>query len=582
MQAQAYIDAYAKARGWHERLRIIQNAANSLERKGLEAGLSRERVAILRAEFFVKNHLPAELALMGDIAATTEAQKAKWGQLETSAKIWTEIIHKIVQSWKTILAILNADSMDPDGPFFSMLKSAVNITGYIDQHIDKWIEYITEAAALLGLVFAAKPEEEGKPSEPSERPPTDSTMDPFLQPQLQGFDQGDFPVKLEKLILEFRRFNENLRNGIGASPDIRHASMATPGLQLPPAAPAGDIYTDKYGVWPGGGAKPAGSDVGPGSGEGAGGLPDYPGPFRDVPRGRSTRGGIPLGRPPSGDEPVGGALGDEPWKPRLPISPERLGIRGTAGAGRFGGAALGQALRTDTWEERIRRSTGGLHDVYSEQEVVPGKSQTEGGTLPEAGEIGPELERGMEKSLREYQSPSYRFNREELFNPQGRPIRYGGSSGSATFNERFGTGGPGATFSERFGGLTPSQSVFERTSPLYPVDPGKAIQVPGDQAMFESLLPGIRTLRETLTRGKPTFPGEEHLRAQDAQKRAQESGVVPDRRVIDQGMGNEISGTLSGGIELNITAKGPPGTEVKAEGTGIIDSTEVNREMSLE
>jgi hypothetical protein len=182
------------------------------------------------------------------------------------------------------------------------------------------------------------------------------------------------------------------------------------GSSPPPAAPGGDVFSDRFGIWPGGGGKPRGSDVGPGYGAGAFGVSSggalsggdfyQAGKFRAGGRGRFTPGGIPLAPIYRGSRDFS-----------LPPAPEKEPGLGAAGVGRFGGGFLGQAAKADTWQQRIEEATRGRS--YSEKENVPAPSVWEGGKLPRPGDIE-QKQREMHERLWE------RYEERQLFGqPRG-------------------------------------------------------------------------------------------------------------------------------------------------------------------
>jgi hypothetical protein len=225
----------------------------------------------------------------------------------------------------------------------------------------------------------------------------------------------------------------------------------------PPAAPGGDMFSDRFGIWPGGGGKPIGSDVGPGYGAGAFGVPSS----GVLSGGAGARSGAGAGGAGAAAASAGGGLYTSSRSPRLQnlittnptvrgalqiprlpgesdaawiargrralegtgagkISYEGGGgipgpapfgkpgegpatyYPGTAGVGRFGGGFLGQA-------ERI------------------GKSQWEGGNLPAPGElknVEKELEilsrRGGPENIQE--QPGWPQLQRDFEYPQGMPM----------------------------------------------------------------------------------------------------------------------------------------------------------------
>jgi hypothetical protein len=564
-QLEAYTQALINARGWHERLRIIQNAANTLERKGLEAGRRKDEVAADREQFYVLQGLPRELALTGDIAATTGEQGKRWGKLEEDAKKWNEVTHKIIKNVSTIVAIFNADSMDPDGPFYFMLKTAVRVTGYIDKHLATWIRHLTDAGAFLADVFGGKPEEEGPPK-PREIPPVEDqdVFNPGFSPT--SLDD-DLPVRLEKLILEFRRFNENLRTGAPTGPEVVPASfaslgsMATPGLQLPPAAMAGDIYTDKYGIWPGGGAKPAGSDVGPGSGAGPasgfGGFGGHPvnrpveGSFRGGVSRLWTPGGIYIGRrfDPTGG---GAADGDGDEGPRGGRMPEPIpgDFRMPGGTGPLG--SYKNVVAQPDYLAGTEPSTN-IQDVRSGSWGGAGGA---GGTSQPPILIPPGL-LGKEKSVfvpgLDVPAPKYPTS----------------NAGMRALLE-----------SEEFE-LKPESQRFEPGSMRDLISKNPALYRRGAEKTSELI-----KLRQEREAAELSEPSQFRWPAPRGPQRGPGELIPPgisgdqlDRRAIDAPMGREMGGGIEGGAGFRVDVNAPRGTVVNAEATGNIfnGNTEINR-----
>jgi hypothetical protein len=576
-EQEAYIEAIKKARGFQERNAIVQNALRNIEKKGLEEGLKGYQIRINQKEFLIKNNLPEEMLLAGDLTATTQAQKDKWNKLEEISKLWTQVIHKIVQNVNTIIAIFNTDSMKEGSPFYLMLQGAVTVTGAIDKNLGDWLKSISEAAGWLAKTFGGSPEGKGsdKPAE---------GLGDFMLPPVEPMSGDDLPVKLEKLIKEFRAFHDNLRGGgvgVPSAPLEQHASlgsMATPGLQLPPAAQAGDIYTQEYGQWPGGGGKPYGSDSGPGRGPGAGGgaLAQGFGGAGASSQIRPWRPGDPQypGEPKYNGKPFPTlAPGATPLPPRPDYNPASKELKTV-----LGGNTYNPNDMTDVSEGR------GVATVYSRASTggARGGAWTDPGDPINSAALGhlPDRLQGISLS-----SPETLGQFFEVTDP---------NTGLTHVMQQTDLG-PGI-----------------RTQKLVDISAQKAVQMGYNEQTFGAQqgkrLWDVRNAGFGSTYGPERATSQKGVEGSATQTLLSQgphnlasggdidaglanyfgigakSGmdIAGDRRVLDQGMGNEMGGKVDAGLKLTVESNAPRGYEITAQGTGAINSTEVNRTPPME
>jgi hypothetical protein len=294
----------------------------------------------------------------------------------------------------------------------------------------------------------------------------------------------------------------------------------------------------------------------------------------------------------------------------------------------------------EEWELRKTQAIGDnqYRRTYSEFENVPGRSQWEGGNLPGEfeyqGKGGGSIQRDIERGLSEYDEYYDRPRWYERglgyekqrggFDPRtgqplpdvGRPISYRpgdetASSAAAQATEppegiepRPGAGqtGPGTEFPEGRlpgGGLPPSAGISPlgsdvewatapggfATGPIgaavrhggrqileaggFVSDPASQIERPGEH------LPPPASL--------PARIGQAGVQEQIRGLRGKTIEAEQGRPILETLRGNELdraaAPTVNGNGKLQVDVKGAPGVVVKAEGEGLFNKTEVNRQM---
>ena len=332
-----------------------------------------------------------------------------------------------------------------------------------------------------------------------------------------------------------RKPREGMEGGKLAPGSVKPGeSRATPGAELPPAAEGGDIYTQQYPIWPGGGGKPYGSDVGPGRGRGAGG-----GQFGGG-GASGDFGGGPIKRPwRQGDPPPTGFFKGKPFPV---LSPEATPLPPLPGSKIFSGVSEGRGVATHF----SRAPTGGRR----------------GGAWGDPSD--PKESAALDRLPDRLQGIS-------LSSPQ-------------TLGQFFEVTDPNTGLTHVMQQTDVGPGV--RTQTLVDISANKALQLGYDQKSFEAQqnkkLWEVRNAGFGLTM-RPTAVGAETQRVTNRVAVDLPSGmdIEADRSVLDRASGIELRADVRGEAKVSVDVTTPPKVGSAPEGLFKADAA-IQRQSTME